>query len=88
MVWLNDPDALLAEHDRLAAIADELDDDENVPERYTSTLAGRLSQADSQRLHEASAVLHHLYLEARFPSQHADSYVRRGAVPAADAASN
>jgi hypothetical protein len=53
-------------HDDLLKIAEEIDDEEIVPERYKSNLAAYLSEHDSRMLKEAASTLHRLSLNAQY----------------------
>lgn len=74
--FLRDAARLNQLHAELVALRDTIDNDQVVPERYHSTLAGYLSESDQQVITQAILVAHRLELWARFPSVHADSYVR------------
>jgi hypothetical protein len=67
--------------DRLAreldSLLESLDNSENVPERYDSTLAGELAAADAELVARAKAVVFRLELWARFPASDRERYTRR-----------
>jgi len=51
-----------------------IDDDANVPQRFTNTLAGALSDSDSMALGQAATVAHRLMLWRKFPQVSRESY--------------
>lgn len=67
MRLLNNPDLLLKLHDELEVLTGEIDDDENVPDRYESNLAAIVADNDSKILNAASGIIHRLYLNCKYP---------------------
>lgn len=61
----------------LAALQRALDNEENVPERYASTLAGELADADSERLTHAEHVVRRLGRWARHERWTPERYTRK-----------
>ena len=84
---MNDPEAIIYDADALKRLHDDLtelyrclDSEEYVPERYTQTLGGLLANMDSEALMLASTTAHRLWLWAKYPRVHDESYVEPLAV--------
>lgn len=60
----------------LTALRDALDREENVPERFHSTLAGSLADLDAHVLTTAHDVIHRLGLWARYNNRPEEQYTR------------
>jgi hypothetical protein len=66
-MWLHESEQLLKINHDLMEIAEEIDDEEMVPERYHSSMAAVLSELDSNTLRDAASVLHRLSMNAKYP---------------------
>lgn len=67
---------LQALYEELGALRDYLNDEENVPERYTSTAGSALAEMDFHALSDAGRVIHRIMLWHRFPSVSPESYFK------------
>lgn len=74
-VLLDDHVALRELRDRLLHLADELADEELVPDRYGSTAGGMLAELHDAQIVAAAGVLFRLALWAEFRTSSAESYV-------------
>lgn len=63
-------------HAELMKLAAAIDNEENVPSRYESNLAGLLADVDEHRLLAAAESVHRLLLWARFPNSDRERYTR------------
>lgn len=74
---------ILRDAERLERLAEELkrlaasiDNEENVPERYDSTLAAELASADAELLSQSLKVVHRLQRWAMFETTVTERYTR------------
>lgn len=74
---------ILRDDQRLAHLAEELktlvaaiDNEENVPERYESTLAAELASADAELLSQSLKVVHRLQRWSMFETTVIERYTR------------
>jgi hypothetical protein len=65
-------DRLARLHDELRGLRQLIDNDAEVPERYSMTLRGHLAESDAQAISAAADVLHRLMLWHRYPDTVAD----------------
>jgi hypothetical protein len=66
------PDRLARLHDELLGLRRLIDNDAEVPARYSLTLRGHLAESDARTLSAAADVLHRLMLWHRHPGTVAD----------------
>lgn len=62
-------------HRALWTLREYLDDEENVPDRFTSTIGGALASMDVAALSTAADVAHRLMLWTKFPQVSPESYL-------------
>jgi hypothetical protein len=66
------PDRLARMHEELRGLRSLIDNEGEVPERYSMTLRGHLAESDAQAISAAADVLHRLMLWHRHPGTVAD----------------
>lgn len=75
---LNNPKVLKTLYQMLDHLADEIDDEENVPERFMSSGKSVIAEYEADRIKAARYTIHLLLLRAEHPSVHQTTdYVKR-----------